>query len=73
MAECCRQLGILMEVNSARVTMSEEEIRAVKALGCGLVIGSDAHTPGRVGDFELASAAVTEADAWDAARNARPV
>ena len=73
MAECCRQLGILMEVNSARVTMSEEEIRAVKALGCGLVIGSDAHTPGRVGDFELASAAVTEADAWDAVRNARPV
>ena len=73
MAECCRQLGILMEVNSARVTMSEEEIRTVKALGCGLVIGSDAHTPSRVGDFALASEAVTKAEAWDAVRNAKPV
>ncbi|MCR5808526.1 MAG: PHP domain-containing protein [Clostridiales bacterium] len=73
MAECCRQLGIMMEVNSARVTMSEEEIRTVKKLGCSLVIGSDAHTPSRVGDFKLASDAVTEANAWDAVKNARPI
>ena len=73
MAECCRQLGVLLEVNSARVTMSEEEIRAVKAAGCGLIIGSDAHTPQRVGDFALASEAVTRADAWDAVVNARPI
>lgn len=70
MAECCRQMGILLEVNSARVTLSEEEIRAICAAGCRLVIGSDAHTPERVGDFSLASEAVTKADAWEFVSNA---
>lgn len=73
MAECCRQLGILLEVNSSRVTLSEEEIRIICKAGCGLVIGSDAHTPARVGDFALASEAVTRADAWDFVKNARKV
>lgn len=73
MAECCRQLGILLEVNSARVTVSEEEIRAITKAGCGLIIGSDAHTPERVGDFALASEAVTKADAWEFVKNATPV
>ena len=72
MAKCCRELGILLEVNSARVTLSDEEIRLIADSGCGLVIGSDAHTPDRVGDFRLASEAVTQAGAWDAVRNARP-
>ncbi|MBO4848043.1 MAG: PHP domain-containing protein [Clostridia bacterium] len=73
MAECCRELGILLEVNSARVTLSKEELIAIRGSGCGLVIGSDAHTPSRVGDFALASAAVEEAGVWSAVRNARPV
>ena len=73
MAQCCRQLGILMEINSARVTMSKQELTAVKAAGCGLVIGSDAHTPERVGDFALASKAADEADVWDMVENARRV
>lgn len=73
MAKCCRELGILLEVNSSRVTLSEEEIRVIKNEGCGLVIGSDAHTPDRVGDFSLASEAVTKAGAWDAVKNARPI
>ena len=71
MAECCRQLGILLEVNSSRVTLSEDEIRTICKAGCGLIIGSDAHVPSRVGDFELASEAVTKADAWASVRNAR--
>lgn len=70
MAECCRQLDILLEVNSARVTMTKEELCAVSDAGCGLIIGSDAHTPERVGDFALASAAVEEAGVWAAVRNA---
>ena len=70
MAKCCRELGILLEVNSARVTLTSEEIRLIKDSGCGLIIGSDAHSPDRVGDFALASASVTSADAWDAVRNA---
>lgn len=72
MAKCCRQLGILLEVNSSRVTLSTEEIRIIKRAGCGMIIGSDAHTPDRVGDFKLASRAVSAADAWDFVLNARP-
>lgn len=70
MARCCRELGIMLEVNSSRVTLSDDEIRLIKDSGCSLVIGSDAHTPERVGDFRLASEAVTRADAWDAVKNA---
>ncbi len=73
MANCCRQLGILMEVNSSRVTMSRDELTTVRDAGCGLIIGSDAHSPERVGDFALASTAVSEAGCWDAVINARPV
>lgn len=73
MAQCCRQLGILLEVNSSRVTLSKEEIKTICATGCGLVIGSDAHSPDRVGDFEKASAAVSEAGAWSFVKNARPI
>lgn len=73
MAECCRQLGILLEVNSERVTISEKEIRAICSAGCGLVIGSDAHTPERVGDFKLASEAVTKAEAWEFVKNAKRI
>lgn len=73
MAKCCRQMGILLEVNSSRVTLSKEELLQIKAAGCGLVIGSDAHVPERVGDFELASKAVDEAGVWDIVKNARPV
>ena len=72
MAKCCAQLGILMEINSARVTMTKEELLEVKQAGCGLVIGSDAHTPDRVGDFELASRSADEAGVWDIVVNARP-
>lgn len=61
MAECCRQLGILMEINGARVTMAKEELIAARDKGAKFIIGSDAHTPGRVGDFALALAAAEEA------------
>lgn len=71
MAKCCRELGILLEVNSSRVTLSAEELRLISREGCGLVIGSDAHSPERVGDFRLASEAVTEAGVWESVRNAR--
>ncbi len=72
LAKCCRELGILLEVNSARVTLTDMELRIIKRAGCGLIIGSDAHTPDRVGDFVLASEAVTAADVWDHVLNARP-
>ncbi|MDR0841629.1 MAG: PHP domain-containing protein [Christensenellaceae bacterium] len=54
LARGAKELGVLLEINSARVTMSQEELRATAALGAAFVIGSDAHSPARVGDFELA-------------------
>lgn len=70
LANGCRELGIMLEVNSTRVTLSDDEIRAIKDAGCQLVINSDAHSPERVGDFALAAEAVTRAEAWDAVKNA---
>ncbi|MBO4383930.1 MAG: PHP domain-containing protein [Clostridia bacterium] len=70
LADCCRELGIMLEVNSSHVSLTDDEIRAIKGAGCRLVINSDAHSPERVGDFSLAAEAVTRADAWDAVKNA---
>ena len=65
MAECARQLGILLEVNSARVTLSKEQLQTIANAGAGLIIGSDAHIASRVGDFELALNACREAGVLD--------
>ena len=73
MARCCRELGVLLEVNSSRVTLSDDELQIIKKEGCGLIIGSDAHSPDRVGDFRLASEAVTRAGVWEAVKNARRI
>ena len=69
MAECARQLGILLEINSSRVTLSREELRICRDKGAKLIIGSDAHIASRVGDFELALAAAEEAGVLDAVVN----
>lgn len=65
MAECARQLGILLEVNSSRVTLSKEQLQTIAKSGAGLIIGSDAHIASRVGDFELALHACREAGVLD--------
>ena len=65
MAECARQLGILLEVNSSRVTLSKEQLQTIAKAGAGLIIGSDAHSADRVGDFELALNACREAGVLD--------
>ena len=53
LARGARELGVLLELNAARVTLSQEEIQQAAALGASFVIGSDAHSPHRVGDFQL--------------------
>ena len=69
MAECARQLGIMLEINSARVTMSAEELRICRDKGVKLIIGSDAHIASRVGDFEKALSAAREAGVLDSVVN----
>ena len=73
LADCARQLGIALEINSARVTLSDDEIKTISAHGCKLVIGSDAHIPERVGDFALASAAAERCGVWGSVINAREI
>ena len=56
-----QELGIKLEINAARVTMSDEELRQAADIGAEFIIGSDAHWPSRVGDDALALAAAKRA------------
>ncbi len=72
LAKGARELGILLEINGARVTMTQDQLRQAAAAGAGLVIGSDAHAPERVGDFHLALQAAQDAGVLGQVRNWRP-
>lgn len=61
LAKGARELGIKLEINGARVTMTAEQLRQAADAGAGLIINSDAHSPDRVGDDSLAYAAAEEA------------
>lgn len=61
LARGAKELGIKLEINAARVTMSDEELRQAADAGAELIIGSDAHWPSRVGDDALALAAARRA------------
>ncbi len=61
MAHCAKELGILLEINSAHVSLSVEQLRTAARCGAGFIIGSDAHRPERVGDFSAALEAAREA------------
>ncbi len=69
LAAGAKELGIALEINGARVTMSDDELHTAKEKGAKLIIGSDAHTPERVGDFTLALAAAQRAGVLDAVVN----
>lgn len=61
LAKGAKELGVLLELNCARVTMTCEQIRQAAEAGASFVIGSDAHSPERVGDFALGIQAAKEA------------
>ena len=65
LAKGAKELGIKLEINGARVTMSREEILQAYETGAQLIIGSDAHHPSRVGDDSLAYAAAKDAGVLD--------
>ncbi|HOS18548.1 MAG TPA: PHP domain-containing protein [Clostridia bacterium] len=54
LAKGAAQLGVMLELNASRVTFTPGEARLAAALGARFVVNSDAHTPGRVGDFKAA-------------------
>ena len=61
LAKGAKELGIKLEINGARVTMSAEQLRQAADAGAQLIIGSDAHSPDRVGEDSLAYAAAEAA------------
>lgn len=69
LARGAKELSIKLEINGARVTMTHEQLRQAAQAGAELIIGSDAHTPGRVGDDSLAYAAAMEAGVLDSVIN----
>lgn len=51
LAKGAKELGAMLELNGARVTLSAQEAQSAHRLGAKLCVNSDAHTPARVGDF----------------------
>lgn len=71
LARGARELGIPLEINAARVTMTAAELSAAADEGASFIIGSDAHEPARVGDDALALAAAREAGVEERVVNLR--
>lgn len=55
-ADCCRQYGTYVEINTKKTHMTDAQWREVASTGVNFVIGSDAHSPDRVADFASALA-----------------
>lgn len=51
-ADCCRQYGTYVEINTKKTHMTDEQWIDVSNTGVNFVIGSDAHSPDRIADFE---------------------
>lgn len=61
LAKGCGDLGVALEINAHHVSMIGAELQTAAAHGAKFVIGSDAHTPNRVGDVKRAIAAAAAA------------
>lgn len=52
-AKAAADYGTYIELNAKKVHLSDEELYAVQKTGVRFLIGSDAHSPERVGEFSL--------------------
>lgn len=50
-AVVCAKTHTLVEINTAHMSLSSEDLRTMALADVRFIIGSDAHSPGRVGDF----------------------
>ncbi len=66
-ADCCRINGTYIEINTKKTHMTDEQWQDVYATGVNFVIGSDAHSPDRVGD-DAAAIELIERLGFDRAR-----
>ena len=53
-ADCCREFGTYVEINTKKTHMTDEEWAEVSSTGVNFVIGSDAQSPNRVADINSA-------------------
>ncbi|NLC17376.1 MAG: PHP domain-containing protein [Clostridiales bacterium] len=53
LAKECKRLGVYIELNGKRISMTEEEVLAAAETGVGFIVNSDAHSPEKVGDFTV--------------------
>jgi putative hydrolase len=54
LARAAADRGVALEINASHRFMTEDYVRIAKDEGARFVLGSDAHTPGRVGDVKAA-------------------
>jgi len=50
-ASICKERGILIELNSKKISFRPVDFERMSQMGCSFIIGSDAHSPRNVGDF----------------------
>lgn len=53
-AEACIKKGTLIELNTKHFKLSDEDIVTMAKMGAKFIVDSDAHSPKRIADFELA-------------------
>ncbi len=53
-AQACAHFGTAFEINASKDYLTPQIIELVAKEGASFMIGSDAHSPERVGDFRLA-------------------
>lgn len=61
LAQAAASTGTALEINAKHPEFSVEELKLCADTGVRFVIGSDAHSPGRVGDFAVALAKAEQA------------
>ncbi len=52
-AQAAKDYGVLLELNGKRISMTDEEILTIADVGAKMIVNSDAHACGRVGDFSV--------------------
>lgn len=54
LGEAAKEYGVYIELNSKKCLLTREDFETLAATGCSFICDSDAHSPGRVGDFSAA-------------------
>lgn len=61
-AKVAKETNTRLEINSSHGFLNADQIRRIKSIGNKFIIGSDAHKPENVGNFELAMKIIKESN-----------